>query len=154
MYECSVVQLMRTQLGIFSRKRHSACRNYAIAHSVLRRKITRASHALTVTLFSSLLLATFPPPAAAAAKSNQEVHHGNILQLQQPPLLSSGPVNVAKGSRPKRKSNADGKSSTATRNSAKSLVATIRVSATRAVGFKNCCMQTGRYDGALRNDFF
>jgi hypothetical protein len=80
--------------------------------------------------------------------------HGSTTQPQQPPLLSSGPVSVAKGSRRKRRSNADGKSSTGTKNSPKSLVATIRVSATRAAGFKNCCMPTGRYDGALRNDFF
>ena len=34
-----------------------------------------------------------------------------------------------------------------------SLVATIFAPAT-AAGFKQCCMQTGRYDGTLRNDFF
>jgi len=42
---------------------------------------------------------------------------------------------------------------TATRSFLRRWAGTIRARATRAAGFKNCCMKSGRYDGTLRSHY-
>src|SRR5262249_52175139 len=59
----------------------------------------------------------------------------------------------AEASHRKPESSAASGSYTEIRNSAKSLAGKISVRVARAENFKRCCMLTGRYDGAMRDNY-
>ena len=61
--------------------------------------------------------------------------------------------NAARGSRPKLRSSAVSASSMVGRNSFRSLAGSILALAAPDIGFKKCCMRTGRYEGAPRNHY-
>jgi hypothetical protein len=67
-------------------------------------------------------------------------------------FFSTSPAaNAAKGSRPKLRSSATIALSMAGRNYLRNWAGTTSALATPDVGFKNCCIRTGRYDGQPRN---
>jgi len=84
-----------------------------------------------------------------------EVCHGKKVQkLRRSALLLKSRASVANLSLPKRKSSAVIASFMATSNSSKSWAATIRARADQDAGFKRCCMDSGNYDGVLRDYYF
>lgn len=82
--------------------------------------------------------------------------HVQLRRLRRPrrSLLSSQLASAVADTRARPTSSAVDRSSTATKNSARSLEETIPVLAGAGSAFKRCCMLGGRYDGANRNDYF
>ncbi len=68
-------------------------------------------------------------------------------------VFSRSPASVARASRLKPRSSAASASSMATRSCARSSGATTSARAAPTAAFRNCCLRTGRYDGALRKHY-
>jgi len=68
-------------------------------------------------------------------------------------LLSRSP-NAVGAIHPKPTSSAASKSCMATKSYSRSSAETTRVPAAAEIAFKRCCLATGKFDGALRNDYF
>jgi hypothetical protein len=83
-----------------------------------------------------------------------EVCHAQARRFRKPPQLSASRVRGGSHSPRKPTSSAGGVSSMATSNYPKNSAATICVHAAPAVGFKACCLKSGKYDGSNRDDYF
>jgi hypothetical protein len=88
--------------------------------------------------------------------SNQKARCDHATPHRPPnqrPLLNEQ-ASAAGATPPRRTSNRASASSMATKNSSRSSDATTPVRAIPGGVLKNCCMPSGRYDGALRDDYF
>lgn len=106
-------------------------------------------------LFPNVIFAYNSPAVVFTAQSNGG-HHEKAT-TPRPLLLSRSRVSERRDSPQKRVSSAPSAvhaSSTAARNCWKNWAATICVPAVPPEDFKNCCMQTGQFDGSDRDDFF
>jgi hypothetical protein len=70
------------------------------------------------------------------------------------PLVSRRPANVVEDTLPKRMLSAEFGLSMATSSSRKSSPAEIPVPVDQVGAFKNCCLQSGRFDGRQRDHYF
>jgi hypothetical protein len=83
-----------------------------------------------------------------------EVYHEIQTQASRPILVSKTQANVVRDFHPKQWSRKVIELLTEIKNYWKSSVAMISVHVDQPVGFKQCCMLTGEYDGSDRDHFF
>ena len=92
--------------------------------------------------------------AAIGRAQTMEVCHAQDQRFRKPPQLSASRVSGGSLIPRKPRSSVDDASSMATSSSSKSSAATTCVRAVPDADFKVCCMNSGAYDGANRNDYF
>jgi len=83
-----------------------------------------------------------------------EACHAQASRFRRPPVLSTSRVSGGSPSPRKPTWSAAGASCTATSSWARSSGATTCARAAPDADFKRCCMQSGRHDGANRDDYF
>src|SRR5665213_656184 len=83
-----------------------------------------------------------------------EACHGNQVKAPRPVLVSRLRVNAAGPSPLSLGPNVARASSTGKSISPRSWAETTHVHACQVVGFKNCCMQTGEFEGSDRDHLF
>jgi len=92
--------------------------------------------------------------ASHVAQARNEVCHTLLQRRAHSSALLSGRVSDVAATPPKRRWSAGGASSTARRSCWRSWVETISALVARAAAFKRCCLNSGRYDGRRRDDYF
>lgn len=149
--------------------REDAKRIYGRAvHCIAKRQLSRRElkrHGLVnmqVSAQSSLhsLWSVMTParkPAQDSINRNPQLWrpHGKLTaHSRRRAVFSRPPASAGRVSRPRCRSSAATASFTATRSCARNWGAMTFARAARAIGFRNCCLREGRFDGALRNHYF
>jgi len=92
--------------------------------------------------------------ASHVTQARNEVHHTLLRRRAHSGALLSGRASAVAATPPKRRWSAGGASSTERRSCWRSWAETTSVLVAQAAAFKRCCLNSGRYDGSRRDDYF
>jgi hypothetical protein len=148
-----VIHLFPTNIG--SRRNHPAGLGEGLPNLTIN--LQDLPHSTANRMFPPLLPHLHADRLAcmrAAPRIGSACHAKENRQLRGNAFLLKTRANVADLILPKLASSAAIASCMATSSLSKSLAATTCAPAAPAVGFKRCCLQSGRYDGAQRAYYF